>query len=75
MRVRRVASALVAVVVAATMPLLGSTSAEATTGPLPSLRISGDYVTGISSGGYMATQLQVAYSGTFRGAGVSGLRT
>ena len=46
---------------------------EATTGaaaPLPRLNISGVYVTGASSGGYMATQLQVAYSDTFQGAGI-----
>jgi poly(3-hydroxybutyrate) depolymerase len=39
-------------------------------GPLPGLSITADYVTGISSGGYMATQLQVAYSGRFGGAGI-----
>jgi len=44
------------------------TSQAATT--LPALNISGDYVTGISSGGYMATQLQVAYSSRFSGAGI-----
>jgi poly(3-hydroxybutyrate) depolymerase len=37
---------------------------------LPRLDITGDYVTGVSSGAFMATQLQVAYSGTFDGAGV-----
>lgn len=37
---------------------------------LPRLVISGDYVTGVSSGGYMATQLQVAYSSRFAGAGI-----
>lgn len=39
-------------------------------GSLPRLHVTGDYVAGISSGGYMATQLQVAYSQTFRGAAV-----
>jgi poly(3-hydroxybutyrate) depolymerase len=34
------------------------------------LDITGVYVTGVSSGGFMATQLQVAYSGTFDGAGI-----
>ena len=34
------------------------------------LNICGVYVTGASSGGYMATQLQVAYSDTFQGAGI-----
>jgi poly(3-hydroxybutyrate) depolymerase len=38
--------------------------------PLPRLDITGDYVTGVSSGGFMATQLQVAYSATFKGAGI-----
>ncbi|MGH3750864.1 MAG: extracellular catalytic domain type 2 short-chain-length polyhydroxyalkanoate depolymerase, partial [Micromonosporaceae bacterium] len=37
---------------------------------LPQYSISGAYVAGISSGGYMATQLHVAYSGTFDGAAV-----
>jgi poly(3-hydroxybutyrate) depolymerase len=37
---------------------------------LPRLDITGVYVTGVSSGGFMATQLQVAYSGTFDGAGI-----
>ena len=39
-------------------------------GALPALRISADHVVGISSGGYMATQLQVAHSSRFAGAGV-----
>lgn len=37
---------------------------------LPRLNITDSYITGISSGGFMASQLQVAYSGTFKGAGV-----
>jgi poly(3-hydroxybutyrate) depolymerase len=37
---------------------------------LPRLEISANYVTGVSSGGYLATQLQVAYSAAFAGAGV-----
>ena len=44
--------------------------AEGALGALPRLNISGVYVTGASSGGYMATQLQVAYSSTFQGAGI-----
>jgi poly(3-hydroxybutyrate) depolymerase len=39
-------------------------------GALPRLGISANYVTGISSGGYMATQLQVAHSSRFSGAGI-----
>ncbi|MCM5679726.1 hypothetical protein M8A51_09280 [Schlegelella sp. S2-27] len=39
--------------------------------PLPALHIERDSITvsGLSSGGYMAVQLQVAYSATFRGVG------
>jgi poly(3-hydroxybutyrate) depolymerase len=37
---------------------------------LPRLNITATYVAGISSGGFMATQLQVAYSATFRGAAI-----
>src|SRR5215471_3518439 len=37
---------------------------------LPRLNITGTYVTGISSGGFMATQLAVADSATFKGAGI-----
>ena len=47
----------------------GSASA-ASAGPLPSYNITGVYVAGVSSGGFLATQLQVAYSGTFDGAGI-----
>ena len=35
-----------------------------------SYSISGVYVAGVSSGGYLATQLHVAYSGTVRGAAI-----
>jgi poly(3-hydroxybutyrate) depolymerase len=44
--------------------------AHAAAPPLPHLDITAAYVTGVSSGGFMATQLQVAYSGTFQGAGI-----
>jgi poly(3-hydroxybutyrate) depolymerase len=44
--------------------------AAAATGTLPRLNVSADYVTGISSGGYMATQLQVAFSSRIAGAGI-----
>jgi poly(3-hydroxybutyrate) depolymerase len=37
---------------------------------LPRLNVSGTYVAGISSGGYLATQLQVAYSSRVAGAAV-----
>ena len=49
---------------------LSAPTAAATQATLPRLNITDNYVTGISSGGYMATQLQVAYSSRFRGAGV-----
>ena len=48
----------------------GAAAAPATDGALPALRISADHVVGISSGGYMATQLQVAHSSRFAGAGI-----
>ncbi|MET7898139.1 extracellular catalytic domain type 2 short-chain-length polyhydroxyalkanoate depolymerase [Streptomyces mirabilis] len=44
--------------------------AQASDPGLPRLNITDTYVTGISSGGFMASQLQVAYSGTFKGVGV-----
>jgi poly(3-hydroxybutyrate) depolymerase len=47
-----------------------SAPAQAAVPSLPDLNITGTYVTGVSSGGFMATQLQVAYSGTFDGAGI-----
>jgi poly(3-hydroxybutyrate) depolymerase len=58
------AAAMVAAVLAGGVPR----ASAATT--LPELNISGVYVTGVSSGGFMATQLQVAYSATFSGAGI-----
>lgn len=39
-------------------------------GSLTAYNVSQVYVTGVSSGGYMATQLHVAYSGRIRGAGI-----
>jgi poly(3-hydroxybutyrate) depolymerase len=39
-------------------------------GALPRLAVAGTYVTGVSSGGYMATQLQVAYSSRIDGAAI-----
>jgi poly(3-hydroxybutyrate) depolymerase len=68
-RLGRVALAAVTVLglAAATSP---QAAQAADAGPLPGLDITGVYVTGVSSGGFMATQLQVAYSGLFDGAGV-----
>ncbi|MGC1518085.1 MAG: poly(3-hydroxybutyrate) depolymerase, partial [Azonexus sp.] len=52
--------------------LLLFAGAGAAAPPLPGLAASTDDVTvsGISAGGYMAVQFQVAYSGIVRGAGV-----
>ena len=55
---------------AAALVLAFPAAAHADAGPLPELDITGVYVTGVSSGGFLATQLQVAYSGTFDGAGI-----
>ena len=41
-----------------------------TLGSLTRYSISGVYASGVSSGGYMATQLHVAYSALFRGIGI-----
>ena len=63
------ASGTVAVALMAVTAAVGAAPARAQSG-LPTLDITGVYVTGVSSGGFMATQLQVAYSGTFDGAGI-----
>ena len=63
---RRLAFVAAAVVVALTGV---QAPANAAVG-LPRLNVTRDYVTGISSGGYMATQLQIAYSSRFRAAGI-----
>lgn len=65
---RRLAVAvLAALTLTATFP---ASAAAATVTALPRYNLSGVYAAGISSGGYAATQLHVAYSGTFRGAAV-----
>jgi poly(3-hydroxybutyrate) depolymerase len=66
------ASVFTAITLAAGLTMSGVAAAgpaRAAAG-LPRLDITGVYVTGVSSGGFMATQLQVAYSGTFDGAGI-----
>jgi poly(3-hydroxybutyrate) depolymerase len=68
---RRLAVLATAVLVA----LAGLTAAAGATpkqriGGLPQLKVSDTYVAGISSGGYMATQLQVAHSGRIAGAAI-----
>ena len=49
---------------------LSTTAADAKDNGLPRVNVSKTYVTGISSGGYMATQLQVAHSSRFAGAAI-----
>lgn len=66
---RRLAAAVIALATGL-LALTPSSPAHADGNALPSLNITGTYVTGISSGGYMASQLQVAYSATFQGAGI-----
>ena len=68
---RRIVRGAIAVGTILSLALLGQTPlAQAGTPGLPRLNITDVYVTGVSSGGFMATQLQVAYSGTFAGAGI-----
>ncbi len=67
---RRVVVLVTALVLAVTGLTVGPAAQGAAPAVLPSLATSGTYVTGISSGGYMATQLQVAYSSRFDGAAV-----
>ncbi len=62
-----------ALIVAATAALAAVSplpAHAAAAGPLPGYDITGVYVAGVSSGGFLATQLQVAYSATFDGAGI-----
>jgi hypothetical protein len=67
-----------AVAAALLLTLSGATAAQAadpyTKTPVPgslnTYNVSGVYVAGVSSGGYMATQLQVAYSARIRGAAI-----
>lgn len=68
---RRAKAAWVAVGVLASgaLALTSAGSAQAASG-LSSYSISADYVSGVSSGGNMANQLAVAYSGTFKGAAI-----
>ncbi|HTX85532.1 MAG TPA: PHB depolymerase family esterase [Streptosporangiaceae bacterium] len=61
-------AALAAAIITATL-VAATAPAQAQSG-LPALDITGVYVTGVSSGGFMATQLQVAYSATIDGAGI-----
>ncbi|MFJ6567477.1 PHB depolymerase family esterase [Streptomyces sp. NPDC091292] len=68
------ASATEAAPTPAPAPTATSTKESAPLAPVPGTlaphHITAAYTAGISSGGYMATQLHVAYSGTFSGSGV-----
>ncbi|MFJ5547372.1 poly(3-hydroxybutyrate) depolymerase [Streptomyces sp. NPDC093225] len=72
-RLRRLA-ALLLLAASTALPTAPTAQAAVTPAPTPGeLRphtISAAYTAGISSGGYMATQLHVAYSGTFAGSAV-----
>ncbi|WP_328760999.1 MULTISPECIES: extracellular catalytic domain type 2 short-chain-length polyhydroxyalkanoate depolymerase [unclassified Streptomyces] len=70
---RRTAVMLLLATAAAQVPTAAAarTAAPAPTpGELKPHSISAAYTAGVSSGGYMATQLHVAYSGTFAGSAV-----
>ncbi|MER8186022.1 PHB depolymerase family esterase [Kitasatospora sp. NPDC094015] len=66
---KKAAALAAATALAALGPVAPARAAEAVPG-LPHLNLTAAYVTGVSSGGFLATQLQVAYSGTFDGAGI-----
>ncbi|MFJ2379249.1 aldo/keto reductase [Streptomyces sp. NPDC087769] len=68
LRLLRYAAITLAAALAAALGL--TAPAHAGEPGLPRLNITDTYVTGISSGGFMASPLQVAYSGTFKGAGI-----
>jgi poly(3-hydroxybutyrate) depolymerase len=59
-----------AVLAAATATVALGAVPSPTPGTLNAYNISSTYVSGVSSGGYMANQLHVAYSGVFQGAGI-----
>ncbi|MGY1680660.1 extracellular catalytic domain type 2 short-chain-length polyhydroxyalkanoate depolymerase [Geodermatophilus sp. SYSU D01176] len=67
---RRIVVLVTAFVLAVAGLTVGQAAHGAAPTALPRLALSGTYVTGISSGGFMATQLQVAYSSRFDGAAV-----
>ncbi|MET9438355.1 PHB depolymerase family esterase [Streptomyces sp. NPDC006551] len=69
--VRRLAALLLFAVAAALFPTT-TPAASAAPSPVPGqlrpYNVDAVYTSGVSSGGYMATQLHVAYSGTFSGS-------
>lgn len=66
----RAAAVLVLAVFAAALAPTGAAAVPPAPGELKAYAVDGVYSAGISSGGYMATQLHVAYSGTFSGSAV-----
>ncbi|MEV0399632.1 PHB depolymerase family esterase [Actinoallomurus sp. NPDC050550] len=71
MRFHRVTSLLAAAgLVAASAMAATAAVPTPTPGTLTRHTITASYVSGVSSGGYMATQLHVAYSGTIKGAAI-----
>ncbi|MGW7343875.1 extracellular catalytic domain type 2 short-chain-length polyhydroxyalkanoate depolymerase [Streptomyces sp. NPDC054854] len=67
----RVAAVLALVTLAATAaPVVAAPAVPPSPGELKPYAVDGVYSAGVSSGGYMATQLHVAYSGTFDGSAV-----
>ncbi|MEC3958213.1 PHB depolymerase family esterase [Nocardia sp. CDC153] len=64
------ALAIAAGLAAATATVVTAAVPSPTPDTLRGYNISGTYVSGVSSGGYMANQLHVAYSGVFAGAGI-----
>ncbi|MEU3607334.1 PHB depolymerase family esterase [Streptomyces sp. NPDC035033] len=72
MKIRRLLVAVLAAVGIAATTTGGATAAvpAPTAGPLQKYTISSAHVSGLSSGGFMANQLHVAYSDVFEGAGI-----
>ncbi|MDX2297380.1 MULTISPECIES: extracellular catalytic domain type 2 short-chain-length polyhydroxyalkanoate depolymerase [Streptomyces] len=72
MKIRKILVAALAAVGLAASTAGGATAAvpAPTTGSLQQYTISSTYVSGLSSGGFMANQMHVAYSDVFTGAGI-----
>ncbi|WP_434445516.1 extracellular catalytic domain type 2 short-chain-length polyhydroxyalkanoate depolymerase [Lentzea sp. E54] len=72
MRLRNVVLALAAAtgLAAASLSISLAAVPPPQPGALTKYDITGTYVSGLSSGGFMANQLHVAYSGLFQGAGI-----
>ncbi|SFJ70788.1 extracellular catalytic domain type 2 short-chain-length polyhydroxyalkanoate depolymerase [Amycolatopsis regifaucium] len=72
MRIRKILLAVLAVtgLGAASLSIAVAAVPPPTQGTLDRHNITGTYVSGLSSGGFMANQLHVAYSGLFQGAGI-----